>query len=125
MKDMARFVERFRKLCLSLPEAVEVEAWGHPNFRAGKKTFSVFEFYKERPCIAVKMGTAQQAVFLDDERFFETPYIGKHGWVSLWVDGRVDWTLIEDLVLTSYRLVAPKRMITKLEEDKRRRNGSK
>ena len=115
-KDSGGFVERFRVLCLSLPESVEVEAWGHPNFRAGKKTFAVFEFYEQRPCIAVKVGLASQTLLLNDPRFFETPYIGKHGWVSLWVDTRIAWALVEDLVSTSYRLVALKRMIKKLDE---------
>jgi len=30
---------RLRSLCLSLPETSETASWGHPNFKAGKKTF--------------------------------------------------------------------------------------
>ena len=34
---MARsHLARVRKICLSLPEAIEVEAWGAPTFRIGK-----------------------------------------------------------------------------------------
>lgn len=36
------FLGDLRKVCLALPEAVEVEAWGRPTFRAGKKIFAVF-----------------------------------------------------------------------------------
>lgn len=30
---------RARALCLAFPETAETVSWGHPNFRAGKKTF--------------------------------------------------------------------------------------
>jgi hypothetical protein len=31
------YLAEVRKLCLALPESVEVEAWGRPTFRAGKE----------------------------------------------------------------------------------------
>ena len=45
-------LKRLRALCLSLPETSEASSWGHPNFRAGKKTFVAFERVKGRPSIA-------------------------------------------------------------------------
>jgi hypothetical protein len=33
-------LKRLRSICLTLPEAAEVEAWGHPTFRAGRKMFA-------------------------------------------------------------------------------------
>ena len=33
---------RVRALALALPEAVEVEAWGRPTFRAGTPMFAVY-----------------------------------------------------------------------------------
>src|SRR5262249_21301296 len=35
-------LKQFRSICLALPETREVEAWGHPTFRAGKKMFAGF-----------------------------------------------------------------------------------
>src|SRR5262249_593215 len=35
-------LKHVRALCLVLPETHEVEAWGHPTFRAGKKMFAAF-----------------------------------------------------------------------------------
>jgi len=92
-----------------MPDVSEVEAWGHPNFRVGKKTFAVFEVYRGRPCIAVKAEDGLQQLLIDEVRFFRTPYIGNRGWISAWVDRDVDWTLLEDLVKRSYRLMAPMR----------------
>ena len=36
-KEHAAALAKVRALCLALPEAKEVTAWGHPTFRAGKK----------------------------------------------------------------------------------------
>lgn len=33
---------RIRKLCLGLPEAQEVEAWGTPTFRIRNKIFAMY-----------------------------------------------------------------------------------
>jgi hypothetical protein len=35
-------LKQVRSICLTLPESAEVEAWGHPTFRAGKKMFAAF-----------------------------------------------------------------------------------
>ena len=107
--DVPPLLARLRKLCLALPETSEVAAWGHPNFRVGGKTFAVYEFYKGRPNIAVKTEPGLQGILVDDEKFFRTPYVGQHGWVSVWVDQPVVWRLVRDLVLASYRLVDPGR----------------
>jgi len=101
-------LKKLRTLCGSLPGVSEVEAWGHPSFRVGKKTFAVFEFYRDRPCIAVKAADDLQELLIDEVRFFRTPYIGNRGWVSAWIDRVVDWALLKDLVKRSYRLHAPK-----------------
>jgi hypothetical protein len=35
-------LKQLRSICLTLPESAEVEALGHPTFRAGKKMFAAF-----------------------------------------------------------------------------------
>ena len=87
---------------------IRVRHRGHRNFRVGKKTFAVFEFYRGRPSIAVKVADGVQDLLIDDIRFFRTPYIGNRGWVSAWVDREVDWRLLKDLVTRSYSLNSPK-----------------
>lgn len=108
-------LERLRRICLALPETSEVQSWGHPNFRVGKKTFAVFERYQGEWAICCKVPRPHQALFLKDPRFYRTPYIGQHGWVSLRVTGRLNWKEIEELVVGSYRLVALPRMRKALE----------
>lgn len=101
-----RALGRLRRLCLSLPGVSEVEAWGHPNFRVGKKTFAVFEIYRGRPSIAVQAPDGMQDLLADEVRFFRTPYVGHRGWVSAWVDRRVDWALLKGLIVRSHREAA-------------------
>jgi predicted DNA-binding protein (MmcQ/YjbR family) len=107
-------VQRLRALCMELPEVSERSSWGHPNFRAGKKTFAAFEVIGGRPSIAFKLPAREVDVLLRRKDFFATPY-GRGLWASLWVDGKVDWTLVRRLLLRSYRVVALKRMLAALE----------
>jgi predicted DNA-binding protein (MmcQ/YjbR family) len=111
---------RLRSLCLSLPESSETSSWGHPNFKAGKKTFAAFERVKGRASIAFRLDAGDVDRLLKRKEFFVTPY-GRGLWVSLWADGRVDWRAVEDLVERSYRVVALKRMLTAMDAGSRRR----
>lgn len=110
-----RTLARLRKVCLAWPETVEVAAWGHPNFRAGKKTFAVLEVYDGVLSMCFKPTTATYRRIVKDARFFVPPYVGQHGWLSLAVDGPLDWKEVTGLCLESYRQVALKRMLKALD----------
>jgi predicted DNA-binding protein (MmcQ/YjbR family) len=102
-------LERLRKICLALEEAEETVTFGHPTFRVNGKAFCVFEEYKGELGICVKVEQELQGIFLDDPRFFRTPYIGKHGWVTLRVyAARLNWSEVKELVKGSFLLVRPK-----------------
>lgn len=112
-------LERVRRLCLALPEASETASFGHPNFRAGKRTFVTFERIGGRPSIAFRLGAeVVDALLIGDPRFFASPY-GRGQWASLGVDGPVDWPLVEELIERAYRSVALKRMLAALDGDRR------
>jgi len=55
-------------------------------------------------------------VLLKDPRFYETPYVGKKGWVSMKVKPETlkRWSEVEKLLLESYRTVALERMLKQL-----------
>src|SRR5258705_10318321 len=107
-------VMKLRALCLALPETSEVASWGHPNFRAGRRTFSAFEIVKGRPSIAFRVDAVDADLLLRKKKFFATPY-GRGRWVSVWVDGRVDWRGVARLLDRSYRTVASTRMVSVLD----------
>jgi predicted DNA-binding protein (MmcQ/YjbR family) len=107
MLSEAQILRRLRKICLGLPGVAEGITFGHPTFRVNGKMFAVLEEYKGELGICVKVEKELQGIFLDDSRFFRTPYIGKHGWVTLKVyAARLNWTEVKGLVRGSHRLVA-------------------
>ena len=107
-------VLRLRALCLALPETTERSSWGHPNFRAGRRTFAAFEIVGGRPSIAFRLPPGRVDELVRGGNFFVTPY-GRGLWASMWVDQRVNWTLVERLLRESYRVVALERMLALLD----------
>jgi predicted DNA-binding protein (MmcQ/YjbR family) len=108
---------RLRKLCLALPESLEVEAWGEPTFRVRNKLFAMYASANThhgngRPAVWCKAGPGNQAIMVRaaPDRFFVPPYVGPSGWIGIWLDGVVDWSELAGLLQDSYNLVAPKRL---------------
>jgi predicted DNA-binding protein (MmcQ/YjbR family) len=107
---------RLREVCLSFPESAEVEAWGRPTFRAGKKMFAVLEGDDERPYVVFKPDPAERPALLGDPRFHVPPYFGPSGWLALDLTAaEVDWQEVAELLETSYRQVALQRMLKALD----------
>src|SRR3954453_7087638 len=115
---------RLRKLCLALPEAHEVEAWGEPTFRVRNKLFAMYaspatHHGSGRPAVWCKAGPGNQALMVGaaPERFFVPPYVGPSGWIGVWLDRRVPWDVVAELLRDSYILVAPKRLLEAAPRD--------
>lgn len=109
--------ERIRSICMALPEVKEVEAWGHPTFRAPKKMFAaVGAELTGEPTLGLKVGFARQDALLEDPRFVPTPYAAHQGWVSLKLQSRMDWNEVSGLVEEAYRQVALKRLLKLLDQ---------
>ena len=106
-----------RQICLALPETVEVEAWGRPTFRAGKKIFAVFSGTDERAHgLIFKPEVDETPALEQDDRIYSPPYFGPWGWLALDLDAAtVDWDEVAELVEGSYRQVALKRMLKALD----------
>jgi predicted DNA-binding protein (MmcQ/YjbR family) len=114
---VADLLPRLREICLALPEATEVEAWGHPTFRVNDKIFASYGVEGARASMGVKTTPdMQSALVMSDPRFTVAAYVGKHGWVSLSLAGTVDLGEVEMLVKGSYRLIAPARLVRQLDE---------
>jgi predicted DNA-binding protein (MmcQ/YjbR family) len=113
--DHDKALKRVRTICLALPEAHEVEAWGHPTFRAGKKMFAGFGQDHDGITIGLSVGFERQDELLNDERFFPTPYAARLGWVSTHIDRKTDWNELRGLIEEAYRNVALKRMLKALD----------
>jgi predicted DNA-binding protein (MmcQ/YjbR family) len=101
-----------RRVCLALPEAVEVESWGRPTFRAGPKG-KMFAVYGGEGLL-FKPEPAERDALINDQRFTVPPYYGPGGWLALDLAADNDWTEVAELVETSYRQVALQRQLKEL-----------
>jgi predicted DNA-binding protein (MmcQ/YjbR family) len=96
-----------RRICLALPGATETVTFGNPTFQVHQKTFCVLEDYRGELSVCFKVGKQEQAAFLKDPRFYRTPYVGHHGWVSLRINAApLDWNEVSDLATTSHQTVS-------------------
>ena|SRR5689334_10270313 len=115
---------RVREICLALPEAQEVEAWGEPTFRVRNKLFAMHSSAsthhgqgREGLWIAATHVTQDLVVRAKPKRYFVPPYVGPSGWIGAWIDGTPRWSEIADLLRDAYRLKAPKRLAALLPDD--------
>jgi hypothetical protein len=112
---------RLRRLCLALPEAHEVEAWGEPTFRVRNRMFAMYAGAANhhgggRAGVWCKAAPGNQSIMVaaDPDRFFVPPYVGPSGWVGVRLGRGTDWTELAELLADSYRLVAPRRLVARL-----------
>ena len=102
-------LDHLRAICLALPEAIERRTWDCETFRVREKIFAMHvdgAFWCKAP-----KGVQQLLVEADPERFFRPPYMGPKGWIGVRLAPAPDWTEIADIVVRSWRMTAPKRLI--------------
>ena len=111
------YLAELREVCLALPESAEVESWGRPTFRAGKKIFAVFDGNDDHPyAVTFKPDPEERLALLEDQRFYVPPYFGPGGWLALdFTVASIEWDEVAELIDTSYRQVALKRMLKELD----------
>lgn len=116
-----RPLTRLRTLCLALPEAHEVEAWGEPTFRVRNKMFAMHAAAGNhhgdgRESVWIKATSPNQSLMVQSapKRFFVPPYVGPSGWIGVYLDRSPDWDAVGELLRDGYRLVAPKRLASRL-----------
>ena len=95
-----------RRIALELPETVERSHFDRPDFRVGSKIFATlpkdprFAVLKSRPANVDALVAADPATFSDEWR-------GR--WVGIRLD-RVAPSLLRELIMDAWRLVAPRRL---------------
>jgi hypothetical protein len=116
-------VARLRKICLALPEAAEVEAWGEPTFRVNGKIFAMHassgtHHGAGRPAVWILSVSMEQDLVLRarPDRYFKPPYVGPSGWIGAWLDNSPPWGEIEELLRDGWRRRAPKKIAALLAD---------
>jgi predicted DNA-binding protein (MmcQ/YjbR family) len=109
-------------ICLALPGVEAAEMHGnHSTFRVRGKVFAYFldDHHGDgivSVCVKSELGENADRVRRDPERYYLPDYIGPRGWFGLRLDrGRVDWREVVNVVERSYRLIAPRTLVAKLD----------
>jgi predicted DNA-binding protein (MmcQ/YjbR family) len=121
-KRRASNMSRLERIVAQLPEAerVDVAAWDdHPTFRVRGKNF-VFSDH-DATSLSVKLSKEEAAAVVATEPWAEPGGygLGRHGWVSITVPDDADddwWQQLTEWVITSYTLVAPKKLAREVLE---------
>ncbi|QGQ97863.1 MmcQ/YjbR family DNA-binding protein [Paenibacillus psychroresistens] len=110
-------LKQIRKVCERLPESYEkIDGFGHTMFQVNEKSFvRMGEGEEDGAVLAIKATPFTQESLLQQPYYFKTPYVGKHGWVSIRVNDPLNLVEIEALIVEGYRLAAPKRLAKLLD----------
>ena len=109
-------LSRLTNIALIFPETARQIYGSHAQFLVRKKTFAYFlDNHHDDGIVAVACkvlpGDNKALAEAQPRRFYLPAYIGPRGWVALRLDvGKVDWEEVRELLLSSYTLIAPKRL---------------
>jgi predicted DNA-binding protein (MmcQ/YjbR family) len=113
--------DRVTAICRALP-GVELQNQGdHGIYRVRGKVFAYFldDHHGDgivSVCVKSERGENVDRARLDPERFYLPAHIGSRGWFGMRLDrGRVAWREVAEIVEASYRLTAPRALLSKLD----------
>jgi predicted DNA-binding protein (MmcQ/YjbR family) len=119
---MKQVAERLKAFALSFPETEEARPWGETAIKVRGKVFVFMHIGDARLSLSVKLPHSRE--FALDRDFTEPTHygLGAKGWVSAKFEGKgigrskppVD--LLEAWIEESYRAIAPKRVLAKLDK---------
>jgi predicted DNA-binding protein (MmcQ/YjbR family) len=113
-----RELTQLRKICLTLPGAVEKLSHGEPNWFTGPKrqdrVFASFDNHHHgAPHISVwvpaPLEVQQALVKAQPDRYWVPPYVGHKGWVAIILDTKPDWRQVAKLVEAGFHHVSGRR----------------
>ena len=111
----SQVLAQLEELCRVLPETARGENFGSPAWKAGKKTFVRAHHQSGRLQLLFWTGVAIQSLLTEDPRYSIPKYYGNSGWIELDVQDQINWAEVENLLETSYRHFALKRMLKALD----------
>jgi hypothetical protein len=105
-----------RRIALSLPATTEKASYGTPGFRVKDRLFARIREEGEGDVLVIWVadeGEKQGLVASEPEKFFTTPHYDGHPIVLVRFAG-VDIDELKELLTESWRLRAPKKVLTQL-----------
>ena len=111
-------IDELENFALSLPEAWADAPWGDRVVKVAKKIFVFLSSAgAERPGLTVKLPDSHDHGLSFEGAVLPGYGLGKHGWVTIYVDGvpKEEREVLFDFVEESYRAVAPKTLVKRLD----------
>ena len=108
--------DRLLAIALSLPEATEDWPWGSIHCKVRGKIF-VGWIRDESGAMSLGVRTSmdRQAMLVStDPAVSVAKYVGKYGGIDIRLDPEPDWDEVEDFIVESSRIIAPKRLVKEL-----------
>jgi hypothetical protein len=106
--------QQFRRLCLSLPEAEEVETWGESTFRVRSRIFAMGSDGGDHVSVKASLDDQAGLVEMDPKTFSPSAYTGRFGWVSVRLAG-IGAELAAKVVTNAWKRTAPRRVVADYE----------
>ena len=104
-----------RRICLSLPEAIEKPYAGLPGFRVKNKLFARI---REKPDALVvwrpDISEKEALIASEPEKFFQIPHYEGHPAVLVHLEA-IDVEELEELLIESWAINAPARLVAGFE----------
>jgi hypothetical protein len=116
----------FRRIALSMPEAVEASHQGHPDFRVGGKVFATIGYPDERYAM-VKLTPAQQAKLVTEapDMFAPVPGGWGRGGSTNVILAAADKAMVQSALAIAWENVALKRLAAAVPKSSRARKTSR
>ena len=111
--------DRLLAIVKQLPEAEEAWPWGSIHCKVAGK---IFVGWSRDQAGIMRIGVRttpelQSTLVASDPRFSVAKYTGKYGGIDVRLGPRPDWAEVEQLIVESYRIVAPKRLVRQLDDE--------
>ena len=112
--DEWAMIDRVKAITAKLPEVdIVIDGFGHTTFKVAKKSFIIIgRGHADEGSLSVKADLDTQEALIKRGPWVRTPYIGQHGWASIFGSEKADWAEIEELARDAYE-----RMLASRPED--------
>ena len=116
------YLVRIRGIAAAFPGSAEKVSHGRPAFHT-RKVFAYYggslkvdgDWVQHPQSLIVQPDPDDRHALLEERRVFLPAYLAPSGWIGVDLESDTDWSEIAELIDASYRLTAPKRMVTELD----------
>jgi predicted DNA-binding protein (MmcQ/YjbR family) len=114
------FHDRLLAIVKKLPEATEDWPWGSIHCKVAGKIFVGWGRDESGVmCIGIRTTPELQSMLVkSDSRFSIAKYTGKYGGIDMRLGAKPNWSEVEQFIVESYRIIAPKRLVRLLDENR-------